>query len=67
MNSVIEVTAKSVYGRVMLYPANDQAERLAEIVGTRTLTVNTLQTARAMGFTVKVTGETLSIPGVTDR
>lgn len=57
MNAILEVIAKSVYGNVLLYPANEQAALLARIVGTRTLTAATLQTARDMGFTVKVSGD----------
>lgn len=58
MNNVIEVVAKSVYGNVLLYPANDQAQLLARITQTRTLSTGALQLARGMGFDVRVSGDT---------
>lgn len=57
MDTIIEVSARSVYGSVLMYPANDQAARLAALVGTRTLTVSTLQHARGMGFIISVKGD----------
>jgi hypothetical protein len=56
MQTTIEVLPKSVYGSLFLYPANDQAARLAALVGTKTLTMTTLRLAQSMGFTVSVTG-----------
>jgi hypothetical protein len=50
MNRVIQVTIKSVYGADKIYPANDQAQKLAALVGTKTLTNETLRAAMAMGF-----------------
>lgn len=50
MNTKIEVTLKDVYGAIKAYPHNDQAKRLAGMVGTKTLTVSTLRDAKAMGF-----------------
>lgn len=57
MNNVIEVLAKSVYGNVLLYPINDQAQLLARLMRTKTLSTSALQIAREMGFTVNVTGD----------
>jgi hypothetical protein len=57
MENRIEVTARSVYGSMMLYPANDQAARLARIAGTKTLSLHTLREARGMGFEVSVKGD----------
>jgi hypothetical protein len=56
MQTIIEVSARSVYGSTFLYPANDQAVRLAALVGTKTLTMTTLRLAQSMGFSVNVTG-----------
>jgi hypothetical protein len=50
MQTIIAVTLKDVYGQTKAYPANDQASRLAALVGTKTLTVETLRQAQAMGF-----------------
>lgn len=50
MNTQIVVKAREVYGNLVFYPANTQAQRLAEMVGTKTLTIATLRQAKAMGF-----------------
>jgi hypothetical protein len=57
MQTIIEVTARSVYGSVLLYPANEQATRLAALTGTKTLTMTTLRLAQSMGFSVVVTSD----------
>ena len=57
MNSRIEVYVRSVYGSPLLYPSNDQAQRLAALVGTKTLTRAALSMARGMGFDIAVSGE----------
>lgn len=41
-----------VYGNVVCYPANQQAEVLARIAGTKTLLPRTLAGARALGLQV---------------
>jgi hypothetical protein len=48
----ILVRLDKVYGVWTLYPANDAAKMLAEIAGTKTLTVKTLQIAQRMGMTL---------------
>lgn len=50
METAIKVQIRDVYGRPVAYPANQQAERLADMVGTKTLTIQTLRQAKAMGF-----------------
>lgn len=52
MNTTILVEVRQFYGCTKVYPMNDQADRLAAIAGTTTLTPYTLQQAEAMGFTV---------------
>lgn len=52
MNNIITVKIKDVFGTEKAYPANDQAERLAALVGTKTLTGATLRSAKAMGFRI---------------
>lgn len=51
------VTARSVYGQTNIYPANDVADGLAAIAGTKTLTARTLRIARDMGFVLVVDGD----------
>lgn len=41
-----------VYGNLVCYPANQQAEVLARIAGTKTLLPRTLAGARALGLQV---------------
>ncbi len=47
-----KVTAKSVYGETKFYPANDAAQALADIAGTKTLTYQTLKIASRLGTVV---------------
>lgn len=50
MDSVLQITIRDVYGRETIYPHNEQAKRLAALVGTKTLTQQTLRDAVRMGF-----------------
>lgn len=52
MNTTITVSLRDVYGKTVAYPACDQARRLAELVGTTTLTGSTLLKAKRMGFDI---------------
>jgi len=53
MNATIQITIKSVYGRETIYPVNDQAKCLAAMVGTKTLTQQTIRDAMEMGFRIE--------------
>lgn len=55
MNNVINIRIDRVYGKCTIYPANEQAELLAKIAGTKTLTNSALQLAEQMGFTIMET------------
>lgn len=52
MDTTIAISLKDVYGQVKAYPANEQATKLANLVGTKTLTVQTLIDAASMGFRI---------------
>ena len=52
MENQIHVTLKDVYGKAKAYPANEQAKRLAMLVGNKTLTFVTLAQASTMGFRI---------------
>lgn len=54
MNQRIEVKLRDIYGSTKAYPANEQAERLARLANTKTLTYATLSHAAEMGFEVVV-------------
>ena len=49
---ILEVTIKKVWGNRVIYPANDAARQFAKVAGTKTLTPETLKTAKAMGFEI---------------
>ena len=48
----IAVTLKESYGRTLAYPANEQAHRLAAMLGAKTLTAHVLRQAQDMGLTL---------------
>jgi hypothetical protein len=50
---IIEVEVKTIYGKPLYYPKNHNAEMLAQIAGTNTLTPQTLKLATDMGMEVK--------------
>ena len=54
MNNIIKVSIRNVYGEDKVYPLDSQATKLAMLAGTKTLTLGTLEIARAMGFEVTV-------------
>jgi hypothetical protein len=53
MQAIVQV--KEVYGETKFYPANDIAQSIANIAGTKTLTQATILEAKKMGieFTVQ--------------
>jgi hypothetical protein len=52
MTNEIKITFKSVYGETKAYPANQQAQNLTDLIGTKTLTHRTLCQAEKMGFLI---------------
>ncbi len=50
---VIQVSIKSVYGRATVYPANKDAETLACLAGTKTLSPQTLKYAEQLGMRIE--------------
>lgn len=52
MDKTILVRVESVWGTLRIVPANAQAQNLAAIANTKTLTPTTLKVARLMGFEV---------------
>jgi hypothetical protein len=53
METVIQVQVRNVYGKPVVYPANEAAELIAAIAGTKTLSTATLAYARRLGFDIK--------------
>lgn len=50
MITAIEVTLREVYGVTKAYPVGEQSQRLAVLLGTKTLTSMALRQAKEMGF-----------------
>jgi hypothetical protein len=58
---IAQIEVKEVYGNRTIYPVNDQAKLLAQIAGTKTLTVGTLNLAKKLGFVFEVVQPTITI------
>ena len=52
--TTIFVDVRDVYGRETIYPACETSKLLAQLAGTRTLTLAALATIRALGYGVAV-------------
>jgi len=52
----IQMMTRSVYGEDKIYPANEAAEHLATIAGTKTLTIRAIHHALLMGCEVELVG-----------
>lgn len=48
----IEVEARNVFGKILVYPVNDNAKLLANIAGTKTLSVANLANAASLGLNI---------------
>ena len=59
MNDILTVEIRSVYGEDKIYPVNNQAQILAGIAGTTTLTTRVLRLAVGMGFKVETVAKEL--------
>ena len=47
---IAQVEIREVYGTKTIYPLNEQAQLLAQIAGTKTLTAQTVKLAKLLGF-----------------
>ena len=56
MKETLEVYIKSVYGVDKVYPHCNEANMLANLAGTTTLTFDTIYLAKRLGFKFKVVG-----------
>lgn len=57
MEALVEV--KNNYGARTVYPANQTAELLAQLAGTKTLTETTITLAKQLGYKFTVKPETV--------
>lgn len=60
LDNKIVVEPGNAWGENVLRPVNAQAQYLADLAGTKTLTPRTLKTARLMGFTIEL-GSTVTL------
>lgn len=59
MNTTVELLVKDQYGRTVYHPYNEAARHIAAIAGTKTLTMQAIKHAMALGFTILYTHEPL--------
>lgn len=60
---VLEIRFDRVYGNLTCYPVNAEANLVAQLCGTKTLTPRALELARELGFEIRLapgTGEILN-------
>lgn len=53
LNPVLRVMMKNIYGRELIYPANDVAIAMAGIAGTKTLSTNQLKILKELGYHIE--------------
>jgi hypothetical protein len=56
---VIEVQIKNHFGNERIYPVNEAGKKLARMIGSKTLTRETIALAKELGFTFEVKREIL--------
>lgn len=49
---VLQINAKSVYGKTLYYPGNQAAELIAKIAGAKTLSPAQISYAEQLGFSI---------------
>lgn len=60
-NRKLQVRLENYYGKETYYPANTVGDLFAQIAGTKTLTLNTLKTAKALGFEIEVVAKAINL------
>lgn len=48
----VEISIRNVYGRELIYPVNDTAKKLAELIGHVTFTPKQLKIIHLLGFEI---------------
>ena len=57
----IQVEVKNVYGNQVVYPICSAAIWFARIAGTKTLTLDTLNCIKALGYAIELTQPTFEV------
>jgi hypothetical protein len=58
---ILTVRARDVYGIRTYYPADDTARAFARIAGTKTLTRDTIEQIKKLGYAIEQTREEFTI------
>jgi len=53
------VKKKEVYGQTLVYPVNETAQLLAQLVGQKTLTTRTIEYGKKLGIVFEMENQTL--------
>lgn len=53
----MQVTVKNVYGKETIYPFCTVAQRFADLLGTKTLTMGAIEKIRGLGYVVEVVNQ----------
>lgn len=61
MDTVIKVTIKNNYGSEVIYVADDKAEALRALTGTKTLTRVHVAALKKLGFTFEIVSSEVSL------
>jgi hypothetical protein len=59
MTQAITVRITNVYGQKTVYPVCETAQIFADIAGTKTLKPTTINSIKALGYTINVQAETI--------
>lgn len=55
MTSTLKVSTKSNYGRTLVHPECNVSKAFASIAGTKTLTTETIEKLKSIGYTFELT------------
>ncbi len=56
----LEIEIKNVYGNLLIYPVNDKAELIAQLVKKKTLSENDIAILKELGYTFKVKSHSIN-------
>ena len=59
---IIDITTKEVYGNTLYYPANENGNLFCNLTGTKTITVDMIQTIKKLGYVFRMVNDSKSFP-----
>lgn len=63
----MKLKVKSVYGRQLFYPMNEEADGVVGLCGKRTLTLSDLELLKWLGFMIELVPDTFEIDCLDDK